>query len=354
MRITVVETEPLEIPLSRAYAIASGTFDVAQMALVRIRTDQHTGLGSATPGPNVTGETYEACCVGLAPDRLDWLVGRNILDLPALCRELPATLPGAPAARAAVDIALHDLWGRHLGRPVVELLGRAHQTLPTSITIGIKNTAETLEEAEEYVGRGFRFLKVKIGLSLEEDLDRLRQLRARWADAVTIRVDANRGYDPAELTALLDAARELDLELIEQPLPAGAEDALRPMPDAARRSFAADESILSPRDAVALTHPPAPFGIYNIKLMKCGGIHEALRIASIAQAADIDLMWGCMDESVVSIAGALHAAFACPATRYLDLDGSLDLASDPASGGFVLEDGHLRTLDLPGLGVAES
>ena len=97
--------------------------------------------------------------------------------------------------------------------------------------------------------------------------------------------------------------------------------------------------------------PPRACGIFNIKLMKCGGVHAAKHIASIAETAEVDLMWGCMDESVVSISAALHAAFSSPATRYIDLDGSLDLARDVADGGFRLEDGVMRTLDTPGLGV---
>ena len=102
---------------------------------------------------------------------------------------------------------------------------------------------------------------------------------------------------------------------------------------------------------LALARPDAACGIYNIKLMKCGGIGPARDIATVADLAGIDLMWGCMDESVISIAAALHAAFACPATRYLDLDGSFDLANDVATGGFALDDGCLTTVDAPGLGV---
>ena len=93
------------------------------------------------------------------------------------------------------------------------------------------------------------------------------------------------------------------------------------------------------------------YGIVNVKLMKCGGIAEALRMAQIAERAGLSLMWGCMDESVLGIAAALHAAYACPATRYLDLDGSLDLAEDPFIGGFLLDGDRMQILKRPGLGV---
>ncbi len=118
-----------------------------------------------------------------------------------------------------------------------------------------------------------------------------------------------------------------------------------------RRKIAADESLVGVADALAFTRPPCPFGIYNIKLMKCGGITPGLKIAEIARLAEFDVMWGCNDESIVSIAAALHAALASEATRYLDLDGSLDLARDLVRGGFHLENGELGVTDKPGLGV---
>jgi L-alanine-DL-glutamate epimerase-like enolase superfamily enzyme len=128
-------------------------------------------------------------------------------------------------------------------------------------------------------------------------------------------------------------------------------DAMRALPEKVRARLAADETLLDAHDALTLIEPPRACGIFNIKLMKCGGIHAARRIADIADSAGIELMWGCMDESIVSISAALHAALASPATRYLDLDGSLDLARDVVDGGFVLEDGTMRTTDRPGLGV---
>jgi L-alanine-DL-glutamate epimerase-like enolase superfamily enzyme len=138
---------------------------------------------------------------------------------------------------------------------------------------------------------------------------------------------------------------------VEQPLPADSIETMRALPEKVREQIAADESLLTEEDARALAAPPRACGIFNIKLMKCGGIAPARRIAAIAESAGIRLMWGCMDESRISIAAALHAALSCPATRYLDLDGSLDLARDVVRGGFLLENGVMRTTSSPGLGV---
>jgi L-alanine-DL-glutamate epimerase-like enolase superfamily enzyme len=357
MRIRSIEVAPERFTLTRPYAIAGqAPLSEVENVVVRIETeDGLVGLGAGSPGEHVTGETHAACRAALAPENLDWLRGRDVRTLPALCRESTERFPLTPAARAAVDIALHDLLARRAGMPLVEVLGRAHDALPTSITIGIKPLQETLVEADEYLARGFRVLKVKIGDSLEEDLERLAKLRERVASRARVRVDANIGYSIAETERFFErsAALRLELELVEQPVAREVFEGIRRLPASWRKLIAADESLHGEKDALALAGPPGDpaCGIYNIKLMKCGGVWPALRIAAIAETAGVALMWGCMDESRISIAAALHAAFASPATRYLDLDGSLDLARDVVSGGFTLEDGVMRTLDAPGLGV---
>ena len=352
MRIRRVSPRIEHFELSRPYTIAFRTVDAVRNGIVRIETDDGSvGLGCASPERFVTGETWETCGAALAEPALQWLVGRRVHELAALCRELRERFPGAPAARAAVDIALHDLWAKQLGVPLADALGRAHAALPTSITIGIKDAGATIEEAGEYLDRGFKVLKVKLGHSLDDDIERLHRLRDFTGEALVIRVDPNQGYSADDVSRFEEETASLDIEFLEQPMNAKDVDAMRALPDAVRDRLAADETLLEDSDALALVQPPRACGIFNIKLMKCGGVHAAKRIATIAETAGIELMWGCMDESVVSISAALHAAFSSPATRYLDLDGSLDLARDVADGGFLLEDGVMRTLDAPGLGV---
>ncbi|MDX1514960.1 MAG: dipeptide epimerase [Gammaproteobacteria bacterium] len=351
MKIIEVRTRTEAFELTRPYTIAFRTVSDVEMGLVEIETDGgHIGRGCASPEPFVTGETREACAAALAND-LSWLEGEDVRALPRLCRQLESRLSETPAARAALDMALHDLLAQQLGVPLVEMLGRAHESLPTSITIGIKSVDETLDEAKEYLGRGFRVLKVKLGHSLEEDLARLKKLRDELGTGFAIRVDPNQGYSAGEVSTFVDGTAHLDIEFLEQPMPADQVAELRALPETVRRRVAADETLLNEANALELVAPPVACGIFNIKLMKCGGIHAAGRIADIADTAGVELMWGCMDESVISISAALHAALASPATRYLDLDGSFDLARDVAGGGFVLEDGCLRTTDAPGLGL---
>jgi len=357
MKIRSVTSRVEDFALTRPYAIA-GQAPLADVPNVLVRIEAEGGafgLGAGSPGEHVTGETIEGAAAALAPPNLQWLAGRDVRALPALCREAVGRFPLTPAARAAVDIALHDLLSKSLGVPLVEMLGRAHDALPTSITIGIKGVAETLSEAEEYLGRGFRVLKVKIGDALDVDLERIAKLREGPARAAVVRVDANVGYDLPETARFFERAAPYGIEFVEQPVPREDFAGIRTLPESWRARIAADESLHDEKDALALAEPPddPACGIFNIKLMKCGGVRSALRIATIAETAGVALMWGCMDESRISIAAALHAAFASPATRYLDLDGSLDLARDVVSGGFILENGVMRTTGAPGLGVKE-
>jgi L-alanine-DL-glutamate epimerase-like enolase superfamily enzyme len=352
VKIVSVESRIEAIPLARPYTITFRTVSAIEPVIVTLRDDKgRLGVGAASPEPHVTGETNAACQSALAADRLAWLVGTDVRTLPALARRLEATMPDTPAARAAVDMALYDLLGKALGLPICDLLGRAHTSMPTSVTIGIKATDEALREADEYVGRGFRILKVKIGRVIADDIDRVQALRDRVGAGVKIRVDANQGYTLTETRQFLAATEALDLELFEQPVRAAETRSLLALDDVARARLVADERVRSPRDALGLAVPPRPCDWFNIKLMKAGGITPARAIAAIAETAGMGLMWGCMDESRISIAAALHTAFASPATGALDLDGSFDLARDVADGGFVLEDGCLRLTDAPGLGI---
>lgn len=352
MKITEVKAwvEPFE--LLRPYTIAFKSFDSVENVIVKLQTDNgNIGLGAASPMAEVTGETFEACKTTLCGDGQDWLIGQDVRQLANLCRENRRRNATTPAAGAAVDMALHDLLAQELDVPLVDMLGRAHRALPTSITIGIKSIPETLSEAEEYIDRGFKILKIKLGQSLEEDLERLRALRGRVGKGIRIRVDPNQGYSRNELSEFMTKTTDLGIEFVEQPMKADDIEGMRNLPEEARRMLAADESLLTDSDALSLVSPSKACGIFNIKLMKCGGIQTALRIATVADLAEVELMWGCMDESRISIAAALHAALACPATRYLDLDGSLDLGRDVVEGGFVLESGIMRVTGEPGLGI---
>jgi len=352
VKIADIEWRSVDVPLTQPYEIARVVTDRVDILYLRMRTDEGLdGWGAASPCDDVTGETLDMCKAALALGA-DRLTGCDPRESAAHAAALSEAIPAAPAARAALDMACLDLAAKRAGLPLADHLGRAHERLVTSVTIGIQSVEDSLEAAADYVARGFRCLKIKIGKQLEADIECLTRLREAHRDSVAIRVDANEGYDADETRRFFAATASLDLEFVEQPMPAREDEALLALPAELRQRIALDESLHGPADARRLAGPPAAVGTFVVKLMKCGGPTSGLAIAAHAASGGVDLMWGCMDESVISIAAALHAAYAAPATRYLDLDGSFDLTSDLARGGFRVVDGQLELTGGPGLGVS--
>lgn len=352
MKIVDIEVENKALGLLKPYRIANQTIEKVSNCLVKLRLENGvTGLGTGAPIDFVTGETMESCLQALEPANLSWLLQQSIESLPALCKQLASKLNTSPAARAALDIALHDAYSKLCQLPLVDILGREHLALPTSITVGIKDIRAAISEAKDFISRGFKILKIKLGENIEQDLDVVQSLRSIISPEIKIRVDMNQGYSYGELDHFLQNTENLNIELIEQPLNKINNHALKQLHNDLKNKIAADESVVSVQDMFNLVSQERLYGIVNIKLMKCGGISAALNIAQLASLANIDLMWGCMDESIISISAALHAALASRRTKYLDLDGSFDLANDLVQGGFILENGYLRTNQKPGLGV---
>lgn len=352
MKIKEINIWKADLVNTKPYTIAFKTIDEVLNVFVEVTLENGvTGIGAGNPSEYVTGENLDMTMEALKEPKLEFLIGRNIEELHQLTFEVWQKLGSTPAAQAAVDIALYDAFAKFLNVPLVKFLGQKIRSLPTSNTIGIKNVEETLKEAEEYGELGFRVLKIKLGKDLEEDIERLVKLREKFGKRFAIRIDANQGYTAVQTIDFYNRTKKLDIELIEQPMKASAIAEMKKLPENIRRELAADESLLSPRNAMELVKPPQAAGIFNIKLMKCGGISQALKIADVAMHEDVRLFWGCNDESIVSITAALHTAFACANTKYIDLDGSLDLGKDIVTGGFILKDGMMSCSDLPGLGV---
>jgi L-alanine-DL-glutamate epimerase-like enolase superfamily enzyme len=352
MKIKSIQVWSADLGNTKPYTIAFKTITEVQNVFVEIKLENGlTGIGSGNPSEYVVGETVEQSIEALEEKNLEFLIGRDIRHLNQLTFEVWANFPDNPAARAALDIALYDAFTKFLDVPLVKYLGQKIKKLPTSNTIGIKNVEETLREAEDYIQRGFRVVKLKLGKNLDEDVERVMKLRERFGNTIVIRVDANQGYNVHDTIQFYGRVYDFDIELIEQPLPAKDIADMKGLPIDVREVLAADESLITPVDAIELIKPPKASGIFNIKLMKCGGISQALKIADIALHEEIDLFWGCNDESIVSITAALHTAFACKNTKYIDLDGSFDLSNDIVTGGFILKDGYMYCSEKPGLGV---
>ena len=351
MKIRSVKAYKKNLRLQKPYTIARETITDVENIFLEVELENGiVGIGAANPSPEVVGETPAQTLQNLQSGFTEELAGKDIRHFLKLIADARIHFPNLPGTQACIDIALHDAFCKHLGLTVADFYGKYHERMLTSVTIGIKNVPETIEEAEDYYAKGFRILKIKTGLNAGLDAERIIKLKEKFNEHFIIRVDANTGYTIDELKLFLKLTQQHNVELIEQPLLPAMDDELLRLPQEIRNKLAADESLKDATAALKLAQKNL-YGIFNIKLMKCGGIDAAFKIANIAKPAGINLFWGCNDESMVSITAALHAAFACPHTKYIDLDGSFDLAEDAVSGGFTVKDGYMYLNNEAGLGV---
>ncbi len=352
MKIKEIRTWSKDLGTSRPYSIAYKTVDQVVNAFVEIELENGiTGIGSANPSKMVVGVDVEDTIQQMTPENLAFLENRDIREFEQLVRESQDKLKSLTGVSVAVDIALYDVFTKYLDIPLWYFLGSARKSMATSVTIGIKNVEETLKEAREYHDMKFKILKVKTGLNAEEDAERIIKIHEEFPEMI-VRVDANQGYTPSALSAFVKLSKGIPLDLIEQPFPTDSFlDDIADLGPEESKILVADESLKDAEDALNIIRQTEKCRIFNIKLMKTGGITTARDIAGIAKLSDIDLMWGCNDESAVSITAALHVALSYQHTKYIDLDGSLDVISDAVSGGFRIDDGLMSLTNEPGLGV---
>ena len=352
MKITKIRSFVCDLENSKPYTIAFKTITEVNNVFFEVELENGIiGIGSANPSEYVVGESFQQCVSALSADKNQWLVGRSISEFESLLKELFHHTPVNPSARAAIDVALYDAFTQFLGIPLYKYLGRKVKSLETSVTIGIMGVTETLQECKDYVDLGFNTIKVKLGHDLELDIERIRKMREIHGNSIVIRIDANQGYTADQTIRFYTETEGMDVELIEQPIPADQIDELKGLPDRVKRIIAADESLIGAKDAIKLVSDVPACGIFNVKLMKCGGIYQGQKIVDIAENSGIELMFGCNDESRVSITAALNLAYSSLNTKYIDLDGSFDIVKDIVEGGFDLKGGIMTPLDLPGLGI---
>lgn len=332
--------EPLRLELQHRWTIARGGASSKDNVLVYYERDGLTGLGEAGH-LTAANQTAAQTLAGLELLRPLYEEGD-----PLAWRELPAraAATGASApARAAIEMALLDWVGQKLGLPLCRLFGlNPARTLPTSFSIGL-DTPELMQEKARAAGE-FAILKVKLGGDSDEAI--IRALRA--VTDKPIRVDANEGWADKETAIRKIAWLETQgVELIEQPLPRAQIAETRWLRERTPLPIIADEAAHTARDIPALAG--AYTGV-NVKLMKAGGLVEALRMCEAAAAQGLDVMLGCMIETAVAITAAVHLQ---SLARWVDLDGNLLLKRDPFAGA-VLQQGRWVPPDRPGLGAART
>jgi L-Ala-D/L-Glu epimerase len=350
MKITSVEAWIVDMPLKEPYTIAYETISKTSNVFIKIETNGSiTGFGCAAPDLEITGESSKTVTDTINTIITPLLLHKDPLRISMHLEKMRQPLLSQPSAKAAIDLALYDILGKVCNLPLWKLLGGYRDRIKTSITIGILPVKETLYHANVFIADGFKCLKIKGGKNVEEDIERIIKVRELVGKNIELRFDANQGYSVEESILFVDKTKSAKLELIEQPTPKGKPDLLGRVTSDVHIPVMADESLVTLRDAFRLARKNL-VDMVNIKLMKVGGIAEAMHINSMARAASLEVMVGCMDEAALAISAGLHFALSRPNVLYADLDGHLDLIDDPSAGAVLIKDGIMYPSELPGLG----
>lgn len=353
MKITEVKLGKISVPLRVPFKTAVRSVSSVEDVIVEIHTDTGAvGYGEAPPTGAVTGDTAGAIIGAIRDHIIPTILGREVDDFESLMLALNACILKNTSAKAAVDMALWDLYGQLHSIPVYKLLGGSRNKIVTDITISVNSPEEMARDARNAIDRGYDCLKCKVGKDAALDLKRLEAIRKEVGPNVAIRIDANQGWKPKEAVRILGqmADRGLDIEFVEQPVHQHDLVGLKYVTDNVSIPVLADESVQGPMDALTIMQMRAA-DLVNIKLMKCGGLYNALKIASAAEVYGVECMIGCMLEAKISVNAAIHLACAKQIITKIDLDGPVLCSEDPILGGAVFNEKDITVSDAPGLGI---
>ena len=354
MKIVEVSLARLRAPLITPFRTALRQVDAVEDIVVSLRTDTgHCGHGSAAPTAVITGDTHGSIVAAIGQCIGPLLVGRDVADLNGNVRRVQSALEHNTGAKAAVEIALHDLWAQRHAAPLYQMLGGGEPRLRTDVTISLNPVPTMIADALTALERGFDALKIKLGREPRLDIERVTAIHAAVAGRARLRLDANQGWSARQAVQVMQAIEEagIAIDLLEQPVQAHDLEGLRHVTRHIRTAVMADEAVFGPRDALTLIQLRAA-DIVNIKLAKCGGLSNALRVADIAALHGVECMIGCMLESSIGIVAAAHLAVArADVVTRVDLDVPALCRFDPVESGTAFDGPDIRIGDAPGLGI---
>ncbi len=353
MKITDIRLGMISVPLRVPFKTALRSVKSVEDVIVEIYTDTGAvGYGEAPPTGVITGDTTGSIIGAIRDHIVPTLIGKDVDEFEDLMKALNSCIVKNTSAKAAVDMALWDLYGQLYKIPVYKLMGGARKSITTDITISVNDPEEMARDAVNAIERGYDCLKVKVGKESEKDIERLWAIRQAVPKETLIRIDANQGWTPKEAVRILNGMQEkgLDIEFVEQPVKAHDFEGMKYVTERSYVPVLADESVFSPEDAVKIMQMGAA-DLVNIKLMKCGGLYNALKIVSAAEIYGVECMIGCMLEAKISVNAAVHLACAKKIITKIDLDGPVLCSEDPILGGSVFEEKIITVSDEPGLGI---
>jgi L-alanine-DL-glutamate epimerase-like enolase superfamily enzyme len=351
MKIIRAVAIPVELQLKEPFAIANETIEVADNILIRLETETGIiGWGCSTPDA-VTSETKETVLRNFeVAKRL--VIGCDATRINLVNFALDNDIKGNSSLKAGINMALFDIIGKMAGLPLFRLLGGYREKIPTSVTIGLNTTNLMVEKAKQIVSDGFKFIKIKCGINVDDDIANIIAIREAVGATIKLRLDANEGYSVEEALRIVKTLEKnaVAIEILEQPTKASYLYSLKDVARQCSVPIMADETALTLRDSFKLVRLEIA-DMINIKLMKIGGITNAIKANALAELADVPVMVGCMNESMAAMSAGVHFACAFRNVGYADLDSALDFTNDFAKGGARYEDGYVIPSERPGLGI---
>ena len=354
MKIKGFELGKLRVPLKTPFKTALRTVDHMEDVVIVIETDSgHRGFGSAPATAVITGDTHGSIIEAIRTVILPAIEGEDIGNLNRIVGRVQGAMRRNTSAKAAVEIAVYDLFAQSLGAPLYRILGGGKPELATDITISVDAIDKMVQDAVTAADNGFETLKLKVGKDLRVDVERVKAVHAAVGDRARLRLDANQGWTPKQAVS---AVRELEdsgieLDFVEQPVRAHDVEGMRYVTERVATPVMADESVFGPREVIDLIRRRGA-DLINIKLMKSGGISEALRIADIAAVHGVTCMMGCMLETGIAASAAAHVAVArSNSITRVDLDAPSLAKSNPVAGSVRFDGPRISISDAPGLGI---
>ncbi|MEG3190717.1 dipeptide epimerase [Lysobacter sp. D1-1-M9] len=356
MKITNIQFGMLRVPLKTPFKTALRTVDTVEDIVVMVHTDSgHIGYGEAPATAVITGDTHGSIVEAIRYYLTPRLIGEDIADLNRITGLIQASMEKNSSAKAAVEIAVYDLFAQLYGAPVYKLLGGGDPVITTDITISVDYIDKMVADSISAVDRGFESLKIKVGKDIGVDIERIKAIYAAVENRALLRLDANQGWTAKQAVYAIQTLEDagVRLELVEQPVKAQDVEGMRYVTERVHTPIMADESVFGPMQVIELIRMRAA-DIINIKLMKTGGISNAIRIADIAAMHGVECMIGCMLETSISVAAAVHVAVAkSDAITKIDLDGPSLCQFNPVVGGVIFNESEITVTDAPGLGIRE-
>jgi L-Ala-D/L-Glu epimerase len=356
MKITDIRFGMLRVPLKTPFKTALRTVDTIEDIIVCVHTDTgHVGYGEAPATAVITGDTLGSIVEAIRKFISPRLIGEDIANLNRITHLIQGALEKNSSAKAAVEIAVYDLFGQLYDAPLYKMLGGGDPVITTDITISVDYIDKMVADSVAAVDRGFESLKIKVGKDIGVDIERVKAIYAAVEGRALLRLDANQGWTAKQAVFALQTLEDagVRLELVEQPVKAQDLEGMKYVTERVHTPIMADESVFGPTEVIELIRMRAA-DIINIKLMKTGGLSNAIHIADICGMYGMECMIGCMVETSVSVSAAVHLAVAkANVITKVDLDGPSLCQFNPVVGGVIFNESEISVTQAPGLGIRE-